>query len=136
MPNADDFVAAVLGGLLTWTAVAKFQNRAQVAAVMRSWSLFAPRTAWRLSGALPWTELVLGIGILMTTASGRLESPLRLGASGLFATFVLGQAFVLSRGVRAPCGCGGGSSSQMGPASMLKDGSLCCLALVIAVAPA
>jgi putative oxidoreductase len=78
--------------------------------------------------ALPWFELALGV-VLMSGVALRHASLVAAGLLGVFFTLMIVS---YARGLTIDCGCFG-PGEALGPKTLLRDGTLLSLAIVLAV---
>src|SRR5262252_7167021 len=120
----------ILGAVLVYAAWTKLRAPwPQFAVSINSYQLVPLTWLEPLARTLPWVELFLGLGVL----SGILQRWF-----GLASTLLLGFFFSLmvrswAIGLQIDCGCFG-PGEALGPMTMLRDGSLVALALIVTIA--
>ena len=115
-----------LGGLLVVAGALKLRDPAGFAVEIANYQLL-PALAPYLAAALPMTEIVLGLGLLLFPRAWR--RPATIGVGLLSLTFALAVASAYLRGINIACGCFGGGGDAIGPLTLLRN-----LGLLIAVA--
>ncbi len=115
-----------LGGLLVAAGLLKLRDPAGFAVEISNYQLL-PVMAPYLAAALPATELVLGLGLIVTPRAWRRAAA--AGALLLFAAFTVAVASAYLRGINIACGCFGGGGDAIGPLTLARN-----LALLVAVA--
>jgi uncharacterized membrane protein YphA (DoxX/SURF4 family) len=90
--------------------------------VLPQWAVMA------LARTLPWAELALGLLLIV----GRFRRISTVGVSALLAVFFTMMVRAYLRGDTIDCGCFG-PGEQIGPLTLLRDGSMLAAALFLAV---
>jgi len=115
-----------MGGLLVVAGALKLRDPAGFAVEIANFQLL-PALAPYLAAALPMTEIVLGLGLVLFPRAWR--RPATIGVGLLSLTFALAVASAYLRGINIACGCFGGGGDAIGPLTLLRN-----LGLLIAVA--
>jgi hypothetical protein len=120
----------ILGVVLVYAAWTKLSAPwPQFAVSINSYQVVPLTWLEPLARGLPWVELMLGLGLL----SGFLQRWF-----GLASTLLLGFFFSLmvrswAIGLNIDCGCFG-PGEALGPMTMVRDGSLVALGLIVTIA--
>jgi uncharacterized membrane protein YphA (DoxX/SURF4 family) len=115
-----------LGGLLAVAGALKLRDPSGFAVEIANYQLL-PALAPYLAAALPVTEILLGLGLVLFPRAWR--RPAALGVAALLMTFALAVASAYFRGINIACGCFGGGGDAIGPLTLLRN-----LGLLVAVA--
>jgi len=115
-----------LGGLLVVAGALKLRDPAGFAVEIANYQLL-PALAPYLAAALPVTEIVLGLGLVLFPRAWR--RPATIGVGLLLLAFAVSVASAYLRGINIACGCFGGGGDAIGPLTLLRN-----LGLLIAVA--
>lgn len=101
----------VVAGTFIWAALPKIQDPVAFTTAVTGFQVVSgPLAAW-VGIALPWLELVIGLGLLVPTlrrGSGWITALLLIAFIGLHASAWM-------RGLNIDCGCFGESSSETPP---------------------
>jgi putative oxidoreductase len=115
-----------LGGLFVVAGAFKLRDPAGFAVEIANYQLL-PALAPYLAAALPTTEVVLGLGLILLPSSWRRAAAVGVGL--LFGMFTLAVGSAYLRGINIACGCFGGGGDAIGPLTLVRN-----LGLLIAVA--
>jgi hypothetical protein len=125
-PAAALILRLGLGGLLGAAGILKLRDPAGFAVEISNYQLL-PALAPYLAAALPATELVLALGLILLRPSWRRAAA--VGAAILFGMFGVAVVSAYARGINIACGCFGGGGDAIGPLTLARN-----LALLAAVA--
>lgn len=120
-----------LGGLLLTAGLLKLRDPASFAAEIANYQLF-PSLAPYLAAALPTTEVVVGLGLVVLPLHWRRGA----AAAGLtlFGLFGVAVASAYIRHIDIACGCFGGGGSSINALTIARNVSLVlATALLLAV---
>ena len=119
----------VLGGIFVYAAWIKLRDPWLLFAmsidnyhILPQWAVMA------LARTLPWAELALGLLLIV----GRFRRIATVGVAGLLAVFFTMMVRAYLRGDTIDCGCFG-PGEQIGPLTLLRDGSMLAGAVFLAV---
>jgi uncharacterized membrane protein YphA (DoxX/SURF4 family) len=119
----------ILGVVLVYAAWVKLRAPwPQFAVSINSYQVVPLSWLEPLARTLPWVELVLGLGVI----SGFLQRWFGLASSLLLGFFFSLMIRSYAIGLNIDCGCFG-PGEALGPMTMLRDGTLVALALVVTV---
>jgi uncharacterized membrane protein YphA (DoxX/SURF4 family) len=119
----------MLGGVFVYAAYAKLdQHWSLFAMTINSYQVVPESAAIFLAHTLPWFELALGL-VLMTGWALRWSAT---AASALLLTFFSVMLRAYLKNLAIFCGCFG-LGEQLGPRTLIRDGSLVVLAVALAV---
>ena len=118
-----------LGGIFVYAAWIKLRDPWLLFAmsidnyhVLPQWAVMA------LARTLPWAEMALGLLLIV----GRFRRVASLGVAALLAVFFTMMVRAYLRGDTIDCGCFG-PGEQIGPLTLLRDGSMLAGAVFLAV---
>jgi putative oxidoreductase len=118
-----------LGGIFVYAAWIKLRDPWLLFAmsidnyhILPQWAVMA------LARTLPWAELVLGLLLIV----GRFRRIATVGVAALLAVFFTMMVRAYLRGDTIDCGCFG-PGEQIGPLTLLRDGSMLAGAVFLAV---
>lgn len=114
-----------LGGLLAAAGLLKLRDPAGFAVEIANYQLL-PILAPYLAAALPSTELVLGLGLMVAPRPWRRAAA--VGVAMLFGAFTVAVGSAYLRGINIACGCFGGGGDAIGPLTLARN-----LGLLVAV---
>ncbi len=98
-------VRVALGAVFLWAAATKLPDMAAFAEDVANYRLLPGAWVTAAAAAVVGVELLLGALLVL----GRAPRAAALVAAGLLATFTVGLAQALARGIDLRCGCFGGS---------------------------
>ncbi len=118
-----------LGAVFIWAAYTKLrQPWLLFAASIDAMQVLPEQGVLFVARVLPWTELVLGIMLLV----GFKLRYFALFASGLLAFFFSVMLYSYVRGLQIDCACFG-AGEALGPATLVRDGILMALSVWLTV---
>ena len=120
----------ILGATLVYSAWTKLSAPwPQFAVSINSYQVVPLTWLEPLARTIPWVELFLGLGLL----SGILQRWFGLASALLLGFFFSLMVRSWAIGLQIDCGCFG-PGEALGPMTMLRDGSLVALALIVTIA--
>ena len=119
----------LIGAVFVYAAYTKLRDPWQVFAMsVDSYKILSESAVIAVARTLPWFELALGI-LLVAGLALRYVS---VSAAVLLTVFFALMVVSYARGLAIDCGCFG-PGEALGPKTLLRDGSLAALAIVLAV---
>ena len=119
----------VLGAVFVYAAYTKLRDPwALFAMSIDSYKLLPEWGVIAAAHTLPWFELLLGLVLISGLALRYAAAAAALVLTAFFTAMLIGYA----RGLEIDCGCFG-PGEALGPRTLLRDGTLVVLAIVLAV---
>jgi uncharacterized membrane protein YphA (DoxX/SURF4 family) len=119
----------ILGVVFAYAAYTKLRDPWMIFAMsIDSYKLLPDWGVTFLARTLPWFELLLGL-VLISGFALRWTS---IAGASLLGVFFVIMAISYARGLQIDCGCFG-PGEALGPRTLLRDGTLVTLAIVLAV---
>jgi len=116
-----------VGALLLVSGIGKLANRSEFLQIVKAYRLVPNRVLIPFSYGLPAIEFVTGVMILL----GFFTPVAAYVACGLFLLFIFAMAINLLRGANeTPCGCFAGRLEKISWLMVLRNLTLCSLALL------
>jgi uncharacterized membrane protein YphA (DoxX/SURF4 family) len=118
----------VIGAVFMYAAYAKLRDPWTLFAMsIDSYKILPEWAVLAVARSLPWFELLLGVVLI----SGLALRHASLVAAALLAVFFALMIISYARGLTIDCGCFG-PGEALGPTTLLRDGALLSLAIVLA----
>jgi|HubBroStandDraft_1064217.scaffolds.fasta_scaffold11525_2 uncharacterized membrane protein YphA (DoxX/SURF4 family) len=118
-----------IGAVFLYAAYTKLRDPwALFAMSVDSYKILPEWAVLAVARSLPWFELALGVVLV----SGFVLRHASVVAAGLLAVFFTLMVVSYARGLTIDCGCFG-PGEALGPKTLLRDGTLLSLAIVLAV---
>jgi len=119
----------VIGAVFLYAAYTKLRDPwALFAMSVDSYKILPEWAVLVVARSLPWFELALGLVLI----SGLALRHASVGAAALLGVFFTLMMVSYARGLTIDCGCFG-PGEVLGPKTLLRDGTLLSLAIVLAV---
>lgn len=119
----------VLGVVFAYAAYTKLRDPWMIFAMsIDSYKLLPEWGVTLLARTLPWFELLLGL-VLISGLALRWAS---IAGAGLLGVFFALMAISYARGLQVDCGCFG-PGEALGPKTLVRDGTLVALAILLAM---
>jgi uncharacterized membrane protein YphA (DoxX/SURF4 family) len=119
----------VLGLVFIYAAYTKLRDPWAIFAMsIDSYKLLPEWGVIAVARTLPWFELLLGAALIIGVGL-RYSS---VAGAALLGFFFIAMAISYARGLQIDCGCFG-PGEALGPKTLLRDGTLVALAIVLAV---
>jgi uncharacterized membrane protein YphA (DoxX/SURF4 family) len=120
-----------LAAMFLYTGYIKVESPMQFAAILSGYQLFPDALILPLSTYFPWTEIALGVLLLV----GWKLRYVAAAACALLASFVVVLSITYLRGIDANCGCFS-FEDRITPFTILRDGLIIVPAIYLAIEPA
>ena len=122
----------LLGAVFVYAAYTKLRDPWAVFAMsIDSYKLLPEWGVIAVARTLPWFELLLGVVLIIANRGLALRYASVAGAALLGGFFIL-MAISYARGLEIDCGCFG-PGEALGPKTLVRDGTLVTLAIVLAI---
>lgn len=116
----------LLGGLLLYSGLAKFQSPYEFLTDVNAYALTKPATSVLVAAVLPWLEMVTGVSLI----GGLLAQGATIVAVLLFALFTVATSSAWLHGLHIDCGCFGDASEAISGYLVARSAGLLVLALL------